>query len=148
MDTLIRAGAIYFGLLIVLRGSGKRSLGQVTTFDFVLLLIIAETTQQALVGDDFSITNMLLIVLVLTGVDLGLSVVKQRVPSVEKWVDGMPTVLVRNGEVLRDRMQRERVDEEDVMTAARELGIRDGFLLVEDQPRPSASGEHAGENRT
>ena len=52
MDTLWRALAIYFGLLVVLRGSGKRSLSQVTTFDFVLLLIIGEAVQNVCADRD------------------------------------------------------------------------------------------------
>ena len=51
MDSVLRAAAIYGFLLVVFRVSGKRSLSQITTFDFVLLLIISEATQQALLGD-------------------------------------------------------------------------------------------------
>jgi len=58
-------------LLIIFRISGKRSLGQVTSFDFVLLLIIAETTQQALLGDDYSVTNAFLLIGTLVGIDIG-----------------------------------------------------------------------------
>ena len=57
MDSVLRGLCIYFTLLAIFRISGKRSLAQIATFDFVLLLIISETTQQAMVGDDFSITN-------------------------------------------------------------------------------------------
>ena len=54
MDTVIRSAVVYLFMLVVFRISGKRSLSQITTFDFVLLLIISEATQQALVGNDFS----------------------------------------------------------------------------------------------
>jgi len=62
MDAVLRAGAIYLALLILFKLSGRRSLAQLTTFDFVLLLIIGEATQQALLGEDFSVTNMILVV--------------------------------------------------------------------------------------
>lgn len=120
MDTLVRAAAIYAGLLIVLRGSGKRSLGQVTTFDFVLLLILGEATQQALIGDDFSITTGLLLIVSLVGIDSTLSYLKTRWVRLDRWMEGRPVIIVADGRPIRERMQKERVDEEDVMAAARE----------------------------
>jgi uncharacterized membrane protein YcaP (DUF421 family) len=76
MDAVLRGLSVYIFLLIIFRISGKRSLGQVTSFDFVLLLIIAETTQQALLGDDYSVTNAFLLIGTLVGVDIGLSLLE------------------------------------------------------------------------
>lgn len=120
MDVLVRAASIYFVLLVVLRFGGKRTLGQATTFDFVLLLIIAETTQQALLGDDFSITNALLLIVTLIGLDILLSLLKRRWPMFGRIADGVPLVIVEHGHPLKDRMDKARVDEQDVLTAARE----------------------------
>ena len=61
MDSVWRAAAIYIGLMIIMRLAGKRSLAQITTFDFVLLLIIGEATQQALLGQDYSVTNAIVV---------------------------------------------------------------------------------------
>jgi Predicted membrane protein len=52
MESVLRGLAVYAFLMLVFRISGKRSLGEITTFDFVVLLIVAETTQQALLGED------------------------------------------------------------------------------------------------
>jgi uncharacterized membrane protein YcaP (DUF421 family) len=120
MDTVIRAAAIYFGLLLVLRGSGKRSLAQVTTFDFVLLLILGEATQQALIGDDYSITTGLLLIVTLIGIDMTLSFVKMKSRLLDRWMEGRPVLIVANGEPLEDRMREERVDLDDILCAARE----------------------------
>ena len=92
-----------------------------TAFDFVLLLIIAETTQQALLGDDFSLTNAFVLITTLVFTDICLSLVKQRSKGIEKLLDGTPTILVDNGSLLRDRMDKARVDESDIMEAARKL---------------------------
>lgn len=73
METVLRGAAIYFILLIALRLSGRRTVAQMTPFDLVLLLIIAGTTQQALLGDDFSIINAALLIIVLFSLDIGLS---------------------------------------------------------------------------
>jgi uncharacterized membrane protein YcaP (DUF421 family) len=120
MDTLFRALAIYFGLLVILRGSGKRSLSQVTTFDFVLLLILGEATQQALIGDDFSITTGLLLIASLVGIDMTLSFLKMKSPRLDALMEGRPVLIVADGEPLQDRMRDERVDLDDVLAAARE----------------------------
>jgi uncharacterized membrane protein YcaP (DUF421 family) len=121
MDTVIRGIAIYLFLMLVFRLTGKRSLGQVTTFDFVLLLIISETTQQALIGDNFSVTNAFLSILTLVVLDIGMSLLKQGVPTIDNWLEGVPLVVVEEGKPLKDRMKKVQVDESDILSAAREL---------------------------
>ena len=121
MDSVIRGLAVYFFLLVIFKVSGKRTLQEVTAFDFVLLLIIAETTQQALLGDDFSLTNAFVLITTLVFTDICLSLVKQRSKGIEKLLDGTPTILVDNGSLLRDRMDKARVDESGIMEAARKL---------------------------
>ena len=103
MDAVLRGIAIYFILLAFFRIAGKRSLAQITTFDFVLLLIVAETTQQALLGDDYSITNALVVIGVFF-LDIVLALCKQRWPTLDKLLDGAPLLLVENGRLYKDRM--------------------------------------------
>ena len=121
MDSVLRAATIYLVLLLVFRVAGKRSLAQITTFDFVLLLVIGEATQQALLGDDFSVTNALIVIVTLVLIDIGLSLAKQRSPGLGKLLDDVPLVILQDGKLLRDRMDKARVDESDIMAAAREL---------------------------
>ena len=120
METILRAAVVYVLLLVVFRLSGKRSLAQITSFDFVLLLIIGEAVQQGLLGEDFSLTSALLIVITLVGMDIGISLLKQRSPQIDKIVDSVPLVLVEYGELHPDRMAKVRVDLEDILAAARE----------------------------
>lgn len=121
MDSVLRAASIYIALLVIMRLAGKRSLAQITTFDFVLLLIIGEATQQALLGQDNSVANALIVVVTLVTLDIGLSLLKQRSKTVDKILDDVPLVIVENGVALKDRMKKTRVDEEDVLSAARHL---------------------------
>src|SRR5690606_1311133 len=86
---------------------------------FVLLLIVAETTQQALLGDDFSMTNAAVLIVTLFGIDIALSYVKRWLPSVARVLDGRPTLLVSNGEIDRRALDKCRIDEDDILTAAR-----------------------------
>lgn len=120
MDSVIRATIVYIVLLVLFRLSGKRTLAQVTTFDFVLLLIISEATQQALVDGDNSMTNAFLLVSTLVGLNILFSEIKQRFKAAEHVLDGAPLLLVEHGNPLHDRMQKERVDVDDVLDAARE----------------------------
>jgi uncharacterized membrane protein YcaP (DUF421 family) len=83
------------------------------------LLIVAETTQQALTGQDYSITNSFLLIVTLIGLDIGLSLVKQRSKKVEQWLDNVPLVIVENGKPFKERMDKARIDEEDILNAAR-----------------------------
>lgn len=119
MDTVIRAAMVYLGLLVIFRIAGKRSLAQITTFDFVLLLIISEAVQPGLIDNDDSLTGSFLLVLTLFGLDIGLSLLKGRFSWLEKLVDDVPLVIVEDGKPIADRLRRARVDEEDILTSAR-----------------------------
>jgi uncharacterized membrane protein YcaP (DUF421 family) len=121
MTSVARGLAVYFFLLVIFRVAGKRSLTEVTTFDFVLLLIISETTQQAMIGEDFSVTGSFILIGTLVGADLLMSLLKQKFQTLDYALDGTPLILVDNGRLLKDRMDRERVDESDILEAAREL---------------------------
>jgi uncharacterized membrane protein YcaP (DUF421 family) len=123
MESVVRALAIYGVLLVLFRITGKRSLGQITTFDFILLLIISEAIQNGMVGSSYSITNALVLVATLVGADIALSLLKRRSPRLEKYLDGTPLVIVDHGRPLRDRMHKARVDETDVLSAARHEGL-------------------------
>jgi len=120
MDSVLHAAAIYGFLLLIFRVTGKRSLAQITVFDFVLLLIIGEATQQALLGNDFSIINACLVIATLVTIDLVLSFVKERWPALDPVLDGTPVVVVEHGRLLHDRADKERIDISDVLAAARE----------------------------
>lgn len=121
MDSVIRAAAVYLGLLVLFRLSGNRSIGQITAFDFVLLLIISEAIQQAIITSDYSMTNAFLIVVTLVGLDIMMSLWKQRSERFEKILDGVPVLLIADGKLRSDVMKKERVDENDILCAAREM---------------------------
>src|SRR5687767_755879 len=90
MDSVIRAAVIYFVLLLVFRLGGNRSIAQITAFDFILLLIISEAIQQAMITEDYSLTNAFLLVVTLVGLDIMMSLWKQRSRRVDRILDGVP----------------------------------------------------------
>lgn len=119
MNPIVRGIAIYLFLLVLFRVLGKRSLAETTTFDFVLLLIIGEATQQALLGDDFSMTNSLILITVLIGIDMVFGKLKGRFQKLDKLLEGTPLILIDHGEPLKERMRKAGVEEDDIMEAAR-----------------------------
>jgi uncharacterized membrane protein YcaP (DUF421 family) len=121
MDSVLRGTAIFFFLLVVFRLAGKRALSEATTFDLVLLLIISETTQQALLGEDFSLVGGITLILTLVVLDAALAQVKMRFPLADKLLEDRPLVIVEDGRPFEERMRREHVDVDDVLEAARKL---------------------------
>lgn len=119
MDAVLRAAVVYLFLLLVFRIAGRRMLSQTTTFDLVLLLIIAEATQQGLLGNDFSVTNAFLVIITLIGIEIALAALKRRSAGIEKWIDGVPSIIIEDGRPLKDRMEKARIDERDILSAAR-----------------------------
>lgn len=119
MDSVLRAAAMYLALMVLFKIAGRRSLAELTTFDFVLLMIIGEATQQALLGNDFSLTNSVLVIVTLIAIDVGLSLLKQRSAWVSRLISGEPTIIVEDGKMLIERLRHARLVEADVMEAAR-----------------------------
>lgn len=129
MDSVIRAIVIYLVILVLFRLTGKRTLAQLTTIDLVLLLIISEATQQALVGDDYSITTAVLVITTLVLVDRAADWLKFRFKAADRIAEGTPLVLVEHGEPLHDRLRKEHVTIDEVLTVARKS---QGLLRLAD----------------
>lgn len=121
MNPVVRGLAVYLFVYLVFRILGKRSLAEITTFDFVLLLIISETTTDALISEDFSLMGCFIMVCTLVGTDYLLSLIKNRSQWFEVLSEGAPLVIVDHGKPLKKRMEKTKVDESDVLEAAREM---------------------------
>lgn len=119
METVLRAASIYFLLMVLFKIAGRRTLLQMTSFDLILLLIISEATQQALLGDDFSVTGAALTIITLVTIDIVLGKLKSRYPRVEQLTEGGPVILVENGHELVQRMKMTGISREDILEAAR-----------------------------
>jgi uncharacterized membrane protein YcaP (DUF421 family) len=119
MDAVLRATAMYLVLLAVLRLSGKRTLAQITVFDFVLLLIISESTQQGLLGDDFSVTNAILVIVTLVALDRTADALGFRFKRVGRLLEGAPLVIVDHGKPHEERLRQLRISTDDILEEAR-----------------------------
>lgn len=119
MDSVFKALVVYLVLFLLIRISGRRTLAELSTFDFILFLIIGGATQRALVGQDYSLTNAFIVVATLIVADIGVGLLERQFPFFGKIIKGVPTILVDDGEPLTGRMHRARISVEDIMERAR-----------------------------
>ncbi|MEI2266501.1 DUF421 domain-containing protein [Erwinia sp. CGal63] len=119
METVLRAASMYLLLMVVLKIAGRRTLLEMTSFDLILLLIISEATQQALLGNDFSVTGASLTIITLIVVDILFGMLKARFPRLDMLIDGSALILVENGHLLPERARKAGISEKDIMNSAR-----------------------------
>jgi uncharacterized membrane protein YcaP (DUF421 family) len=119
MESVLRAAVIYLFTLAVVRLSGRRTLAQLTPFDLVLIFIVSEAIQQAMLIDDYSITNAAMLVVTLFSIDILLSYAKLHSALLAAVLDGVPTVLVEDGQPAERALRKARVQISDVLEAAR-----------------------------
>ncbi|HKY90272.1 MAG TPA: YetF domain-containing protein [Nevskiaceae bacterium] len=106
---ILRAAIVYLALLALIRFSGKRTVGEFTPFDLVVLILIGEASQNGLVGDDHSVLGALIAAASLIALNFLFSFVTARVRPVERLVDGKPEVIARDGRLLRDVLLRNNI---------------------------------------
>ena len=121
---LIRGAIVYFALLILIRLSGKRTVGEFTPFDLVVVVLIGESAQGALTGSDESIGGGLLVASTLVALNYLVGFATTRSPAIDRLVVGEPVILVRRG-ALQDRaLRRNNIPESDLDEAMRRAGLR------------------------
>ena len=120
---VIRAVIIYIVFFIGLRLFGKRELGQFTTFDLVLVLLIANALQPAITGPDNSVTGGAIIITILLLFNRGVAFVRSRLPWFDELIEPPPTVVVTDGEISKAALEKEGLSITDVEMAIREHGV-------------------------
>ena len=120
---VVRTTVVYAAILVGFRLLGKRELGQFTAFDLVLVLLIANAVQNAMVGPDFSLSGGLVAAAVLLVIDRGLTIARIRNPSVGRFFDSSPTIVVHDGKPLTGAMRRQGLSVDDLEMAIREHGL-------------------------
>lgn len=119
MDMVIRGVLVYAILWIVLRCTGRRVIAQITVFDFILLLVIGEATQNALLGDDNTMTNAAVVIITLMVADDTCTTIRAKSKRFERFMEGIPVRLMARGQLLAEPLERERVDQDDILQVAR-----------------------------
>ncbi len=149
----LRAVAVYVLVMVLVRASGKRAVGQFTPFDLVLLILLGNAVQNGLNGGDNSLTGAALLAVCLIALNYAVALVAARSPGARKLIEGEPVILARDGKVHRDVLRQQLVSNADFHEAMREAGCTDierirvatletngriSIVLAEDEP-PSTS---------
>lgn len=124
IDIVVRSAVVYLAIIIGLRIAGKRHLGQLTIPDFVLILLISNAVQNAMVGNDSSLSGGLLAAGTLLVLNIAVSYFIFRSKTVKHALEGSPVLLVYNGAVAREHLEKQEITEEELLGVVREHGLK------------------------
>jgi uncharacterized membrane protein YcaP (DUF421 family) len=122
-EKILRPVFVYAFLIVAVRLAGRRELAQLNSFDLVVLLMLANTVQNATIGNDNSMVGGLIGVSALLVINYFVVRFLYRYPSVDRLLEGGPVELIRGGKVLSDHLGREAITEEELMEAIRKQGL-------------------------
>jgi uncharacterized membrane protein YcaP (DUF421 family) len=123
MDIVLRATAMFFALYLLVRVMGKRELAQLTPFELIVLVVLGDLIQQGVTHNDFSLTGAILAIATMGFWALAMSWATFLSPKVEKVLDGEPRVIVRDGEIVRENLHRNRLTHSEILSEMRLAGI-------------------------
>jgi len=125
LNIALRTGVIYLLVLIGVRLSGKREVGQMTPFDLVLLLLLSNSVQNAMTGPDTSLVGGMVAATVLLVLNYFVADLSGANRRFRKFIQGQPSMLIHDGEVIEAHMAKEHVSMDDLERALRAHGISD-----------------------
>ncbi len=123
VEIVIRTGVVYLLVLIGIRLSGKREVGQMTPFDLVLLLLISNSVQNAMTGPDNSLAGGAVAAVTLLVLNFFVAEFSGANRRFRKFVEGQPSLLVHDGEIIAAHMAREHVSMDELERSLREHGV-------------------------
>jgi uncharacterized membrane protein YcaP (DUF421 family) len=123
LQIIYRTALVYLAVLVGMRMTGARQLGQMTPFDLVLILLIANAVQNAMVGPDVSIFGGLAAAATLLLVNRGVALATDRVPRLRNVVEGQTVILINDGKMLEEHIRHAGLSDDLVMQAVREHGF-------------------------
>jgi uncharacterized membrane protein YcaP (DUF421 family) len=127
-EKVLRAAVVYIFLLIAFRLTGKRQVGQMTTFDLVVVLVISNVLQNAMIGADNSVAGGILGAAVILIVNFIIAEIAVRSRRAERILEPEPTVLIVNGKIIEKNLRKELISIADLHSALR----KDGIISSED----------------
>ena len=122
-EFVVRAGVVYLFLLILLRMTGKRQVGQMAPFDLVLLLVLSNAVQNSMNGGDNSLVGGLISAATLVGINWVVSWMTFRSKRLEQIIEGRPTILIHDGKIDQKEMSRAQMTQHELNAALRAYGV-------------------------
>ena len=124
-EKIIRPVIVYLFLVVFLRIFGKRELAQLNPFDLVVLLSLSNTVQNAMIGDDNSVSGGVVGAFSLLAINWVLAWILYRAPKATKLLSGEPATLVQNGVVDEEEMKKQSLTHEDLISVLNKNGFND-----------------------
>jgi uncharacterized membrane protein YcaP (DUF421 family) len=124
-EFILRGIIIYFFLLILLRVTGKRQVGQLAPFDLVLLLILSNAVQNAMNAGDNSVLAGLILAATLILLNHAVGLIAYRSRKMETLIEGRPEVLIHDGRLFSKVMEQQKITDMELKTALRDAGCED-----------------------
>jgi uncharacterized membrane protein YcaP (DUF421 family) len=124
LNLLIRAVAVYLSVLILLRISGKKQMGQMGATEFVAILLISNAVQNSMNGGDNSLSGGLLLAAVLIALSALISYLTYRSKFFTSVFEGTPTLMIHNGKMISPALKREQLSDDDLRTLLRKQGVQ------------------------
>ena len=151
MDIVMRATVMFFILFLLIRLLGKRELGQMTPFEFVVLVVLGDLIQQGVTHNDFSLTGATLAISTFAFWALILSWTTYLFPRAKDLLDGAPRVVVRDGEIVSENLRRDRLTRDEILSKMRLAGIGRmsdvAWAILEPQGKMSFIKKDGGDAR-
>ena len=153
-ELIVRAGAVYAFLLVLLRVTGKRQIGQLAPFDLVLLLVLSNAVQNSMSAGDNSLVGGLISAATLVAINYSVSYATFKSKKLAALVEGRPQVIIHNGKVFEDVMRSAKLTHHELSAALRRSGCtcaeevqtavlenNGSISIVTRAPRVSSTGE-------
>ena len=121
-ELILRAAAVYIFLFVALRFIGKKHVGELAPLDLVVLLILSETVQNAMIGGDESLVGGLISAATLIAIVQAVNLLSWSSKGAERWIDGVPKILIRNGHCIPSTMRSEKITMTELREALRRQG--------------------------
>jgi len=119
----IRTCVVYVLLLVGIRLTGKRQIGQVTPFDLVVLLLVSNAVQNAMTGPDTTIVGGFTAAVVLLAINKVVAIIRLRSSKFQRFVEGVPIVLIQNGVVQHANLNHEQITLDELNATLREHDV-------------------------
>jgi len=123
LEIILRTAIVYFVILIGIRLTGKREIGQMTPFDLALLLLLSNAVQNAMTGPDTSMTGGIVAAATLLLLNAAVTRIVWKNKKMRRIVEGTPTLLIRHGKIIQEHLDKERVTADALTQALREHGV-------------------------
>jgi len=124
-ELIARAVIVYLAILVMLRVSGKRTIGEFSPFDVIVMLLLSEAAQGSLTGDDTSLQGGMIVVATMVGLNLLVAFITTRSRAAESLIEGEPTILIRDGKLDHKALLRNNLPEGDLDEAMRACQLRE-----------------------